>query len=73
MAAGLGAFGAVILFASSMTRQMHTLPLAIYAAIPTPCGTAAVVKLSLVSSILAVAGLLRSDMVARWMLRLPGW
>jgi hypothetical protein len=46
--------------------------LALYAEIPTPCGTAAAVKPSLASFILTIAGLLRSDPVARWMLRLPG-
>ncbi len=72
LAAGLGTSGVVVPLASSMTRQTHTLPPAIYAAIPTPYGTAAAAKLSLASFVPAIVGLPLSDLVARWMLRLLG-
>jgi len=71
-AAGLGEFGAVITFASSIPGQTRTLPLAIYAAIQVPGGEATAAKLSLVSFTLAVAGLLLSDLIARRMHRLLG-
>ena len=71
-AAGLGEFGAVITFASNIPGQTQTLPLAIYAAIQSPGGEARAAKLSLVSFILAVAGLLLSDLLGRWMHRLLG-
>ena len=71
-AAGLGEFGAVITFASNIPGQTQTLPLAIYAAIQSPGGEATAGKLSLVSFILAIAGLLLSDLVGRWMHRLLG-
>lgn len=71
-AAGLGTSGAVIPFASSLTRQMPILRMAIYAAIPASCGSAAGAKLLLASLIPAIAGLLLPGLVARWMLRLPG-
>jgi len=71
-AAGLGEFGAVITFASSIPGQTRTLPLAIYAAIQVPGGEATAAKLSLVSFALAIAGLLLSDLIARRMHRLLG-
>jgi molybdate transport system permease protein len=71
-AAGLGEFGAVITFASSIPGQTRTLPLAIYAAIQVPGGEATAAKLSLVSFTLAIAGLLLSDLIARRMHRLLG-
>lgn len=71
-AAGLGEFGAVITFASSIPGQTQTLPLAIYAATQVPGGEAAAAKLSLVSFTLAILGLLLSDVVSRRMLRLLG-
>ena len=71
-AAGLGEFGAVITFASNIPGQTQTLPLAIYAAIQVPGGEAAAARLSLVSFTLAIAGLLLSDLVGRWMQRLLG-
>lgn len=71
-AAGLGEFGAVITFASSIPGQTRTLPLAIFAAIQVPGGEATAAKLSLVSFTLAIAGLLLSDLIARRMHRLLG-
>ena len=71
-AAGLGEFGAVITFASSIPGQTQTLPLAIYAATQVPGGEATAAKLSLVSFTLAILGLLLSDLVGRRMLRVLG-
>ena len=71
-AAGLGEFGAVITFASSIPGQTQTLPLAIYAATQVPGGEATAAKLSLVSFTLAILGLLLSDVVGRRMLRRLG-
>jgi molybdate transport system permease protein len=64
-AAGLGEFGAVITFASNIPGETQTLPLAIYAATQTPGGEATAGRLALVSFILAVAGLLLAELVAR--------
>ncbi len=71
-AAGLGEFGAVITFASSIPGETETLPLAIYAAIQVPGGEAVAARLSAVSFALAVAGLLLSELLARRMRRLLG-
>ena len=71
-AAGLGEFGAVVTFASSIPGQTQTLPLAIYAATQVPGGETTAAKLSLVSFTLAILGLLLSDLVGRRMLRLLG-
>ena len=71
-AAGLGEFGAVITFASNIQGQTQTLPLAIYAATQMPGGEATAAKLSAVSFVLAIAGLLLSELIARRMHRLLG-
>ena len=71
-AAGLGEFGAVITFASSIPGETQTLPLAIYAATQVPGGEATAAKLSLVSFALAIAGLLLAELIARRMNRLLG-
>lgn len=71
-AAGLGEFGAVITFASNIPGQTQTLPLAIYAATQVPGGEATAAKLSAVSFVLAVAGLLLSELAARRVRRLLG-
>jgi molybdate transport system permease protein len=60
-AACLGEFGAVITFAANIPGQTQTLPLAIYAALQTPGGEATATRLSLVSIVLAVAGLLAAE------------
>jgi molybdate transport system permease protein len=61
----LGNFGAVITFAGSIPGQTQTLPLAIYAALQTPGGEEVAARLSLVSVVLAIAGLLASEWLAR--------
>jgi molybdate transport system permease protein len=64
-AASLGEFGAVITFASNIPGETQTLPLAIYQAIQTPDGDAMAARLALLSIILAFAGLLLSEFLAR--------
>ena len=64
-AASLGEFGAVITFASNIPGQTQTLPLAIYSAIQTPGGDAAAARLASLSFVLAVAGLILSEVLAR--------
>lgn len=71
-AAGLGEFGAVITFASSIPGQTQTLPLAIYAATQQPGGEAIAARLALVSLTLAITGLLLSELIARRMHRWLG-
>ncbi len=62
--ASIGEFGAVITFAASIPGQTQTLPLAIYAALETPGGEAVAARLSIVSIILAVAGLGIAELLA---------
>ncbi len=64
-AAALGEFGAVITFAGSIPGTTQTLPLAIYAALQTPGGEAVAARLSLVSVILAVFGLILAERAGR--------
>src|SRR5262245_33829905 len=64
-AASLGEFGAVITFASNIPGETQTLPLAIYQAIQTPDGDAMAARLALLSIILAFAGLILSEFLAR--------
>lgn len=71
-AAGLGEFGAVITFASNIQGETQTLPLAIYAATQVPGGEGTAAKLSAVSFVLAIGGLLLSELIARRMQRLLG-
>lgn len=71
-AAGLGEFGAVITFASNIPGETQTLPLAIYSATQTPGGEATAARLALVSFLLAVAGLLLAELIARRMHRWLG-
>jgi molybdate transport system permease protein len=61
----LGEFGAVITFAANIPGQTQTLPLAIYAALQSPGGEAKAAQLSLVSVLLAVIGLLVSDLIGK--------
>jgi molybdate transport system permease protein len=68
----LGEFGAVITFSASIPGETRTLPLAIYAALQVPGGEARVAALALVSMGFALAGLLLSDGVGRWLNRRLG-
>lgn len=64
-AASLGEFGAVITFASNVPGQTQTLPLAIFTALQTPGGEEAAARLSIISVILAVAGLMFGEWVGK--------
>jgi len=71
-AAGLGEFGAVITFASNIPGETQTLPLAIYTATQIPGGEATAARLAAVAFLLAVAGLLLAEVIARRLHRLLG-
>jgi len=64
-AASLGEFGAVITFASNIPGETQTLPLAIYQAIQTPGGDAMAARLAGLSIVLALGGLIVSELLAR--------
>lgn len=64
-AAALGEFGAVITFAADIPGVTETLPIAIYAALQTPGGEAEAARLSVVSAVLALVGLLGADLASR--------
>ncbi len=64
-AACLGEFGAIITFVSNIPGETQTIPLAIYAAIQSPGGEAAAARLAALSILLALAGLVFADIVAR--------
>ena len=55
----------IITFAGSIPGETQTLPLAIYAALQTPGGEMRAAQLSMVSIILALAGLTLADFVGR--------
>ena len=61
----LGEFGAIITFAANIPGQTQTLPLAIYTALQVPGGEATAAKLSLVSLMLALVGLLVSEWIGK--------
>jgi molybdate transport system permease protein len=71
-AASLGEFGAVITFVSNIPGQTQTLPLAIYSATQVPGGEIAAAKLSFVSFVLAITGLLLAGFAARGLNRWVG-
>ncbi|MFL6688801.1 MAG: molybdate ABC transporter permease subunit [Alphaproteobacteria bacterium] len=64
-AACLGEFGAIITFVSSIPGETRTLPLAIYAALQTPGGDLEAARLSAMSLMLALAGLLLAEFAGR--------
>jgi molybdate transport system permease protein len=64
-AASLGEFGAIITFVSNIPGETRTLPLAIYTAIQSPGGEAAAARLAGLSILLALAGLVLSEVAAR--------
>ena len=64
-AACLGEFGAIITFVSNIPGETRTIPLAIYTAIQAPGGEAAAARLAALSIMLALAGLILADWVAR--------
>jgi len=71
-AAALGEFGAIITFVSNIPGETRTLPLAIYTALQSPGGEQAAARLAALSIILALAGLLLSEIVARRLRRRMG-
>jgi molybdate transport system permease protein len=71
-AASLGEFGAVITFAANIPGQTRTLPLAIYSALQAPGGEATAARLSLVSMVLAVAGLVLAELANKRLSRALG-
>ncbi|MGZ3399276.1 MAG: molybdate ABC transporter permease subunit [Caulobacteraceae bacterium] len=71
-AACLGEFGAVITFAANIPGQTQTLPLAIYAALQSPGGDEAALRLSLISFAIAILALAASEALARRAQRLAG-
>jgi molybdate transport system permease protein len=64
-AACLGEFGAIITFVSNIPGQTRTIPLAIYTAIQSPGGEAAAARLSALSIMLALGGLLVAEYLAK--------
>ncbi|MBX9795736.1 molybdate ABC transporter permease subunit [Sphingomonas sp.] len=64
-ARSIGEFGATITFVSNVPGETETLPLAIYSALQAPGGEAAVLRLAIISTVLAVAALVASEALAR--------
>jgi len=71
-AASLGEFGAIITFVSNIPGETRTLPLAIYTAIQSPGGEAMAARLAGLSIVLALAGLVLSELAARRVKRMVG-
>lgn len=61
----LGAFGAVITFAASIPGETQTLPLAIYAALQTPGGDAAALRMSVLAFVLALTAIAAAEWLGR--------
>jgi molybdate transport system permease protein len=68
-AAGMGEFGAVIMFAANIPGQTQTLPLAIYAVLQQPGGEGEATRLAALSFMLAMSGLIGAELLQRWMTR----
>jgi len=64
-AAGLGEFGAVIVFASNIPGVTRTLPLALYTALQSPTGDPLALRLAILSFALGLIGLLASELLVR--------
>src|ERR1700722_11624827 len=64
-AASLGEFGAIITFVSSIPGETRTLPLAIYSALQQPGGEIEAARLSLLSIVLALAGVTFAEFADR--------
>ncbi len=65
----LGEFGATITFAANVPGETRTVPLAIYSALQTPGGEAAVTRLALIAVVVAVIALAASEILARRLAR----
>ncbi|TKD51386.1 molybdate ABC transporter permease subunit [Sphingomonas baiyangensis] len=66
-ARALGEFGATITFVSNVPGETRTLPIAIYSALQTPGGEAAVLRLAAISVALSLVALVVSEALARRM------
>lgn len=64
-AASLGEFGAIITFVSNIPGETRTLPLAIYAALQAPGGEMEAARLSVLSVLLALAGVTLAELAHR--------
>jgi molybdate transport system permease protein len=64
-AASLGEFGAIITFVSNIPGETRTLPLAIYAALQAPGGEGEAARLSILSVLLALAGITLAELAHR--------
>ena len=64
-ARSLGEFGATITFVANIPGRTQTLPLAIYSALQSPGGEAAVTRLAIIAVALSVAALMLSEWVVR--------
>jgi molybdate transport system permease protein len=68
-AAGMGEFGAVIMFAANIPGETQTLPLAIYAVLQQPGGEGEAMRLAVLSFALAMSGLIGAELLQRSMTR----
>ena len=68
-AKAMGEFGATITFVSNIPGETQTLPSAIYALLQVPGGERGAFRLTLVSIAIAMAALLASEAVGRWVAR----
>jgi len=66
-ARSLSEFGATITFVSSIPGETRTLPLALYALTQTPDGEAQAFRLCVISVLLALAALVGSEILSKWM------
>ena len=64
-ARALGEFGATVTFVSNIPGETRTLPLAIYAALQSPDGESIVIRLAIISTLIALAALVLSELLAR--------
>ena len=64
-ARSLGEFGATITFVSNIPGETRTLPLAIFTLVQAPDNEAAIVRLVVVSIVLALAALIASEVLSR--------
>ena len=64
-ARSLGEFGATITFVSTIPGETRTLPLALYALVQVPGGEAAALRIVVISTVLAFAALIASELIAR--------
>ncbi len=68
-AKAMGEFGATITFVANIPEQTQTVPSAIYAFLQVPGGEASAVRLVLISTALAVAALIVSEILAQRLAR----